>query len=249
MSPVYLLVLVLGCSLLEGQSVRVNGISHNDDRENEIQAEHPTTQATTTTSTQQIYLSDIHAVLREMSAVLAELKFDQRHTMIAVNNLESRLRASESKVEELKKKVEEESHINQGKKVAFSAALLASGSGNTGPYSTDITLVYKHIFTNIGNAYNPNTGIFTAPSRGVYAFRFDIHGGAGRTVGVNLYKKGQFVAGTHTIQDKGSVSSSKGVSLLLEVGDDVYIKLPAGKWLYDSGLHHSTFSGQMLFYV
>lgn len=43
------------------------------------------------------------------------------------------------------------------RKVAFSASLLASGEGNTD--NEDIVpLIYKNVFTNIGNHYNPNTG-------------------------------------------------------------------------------------------
>ncbi|KAL7835271.1 hypothetical protein SRHO_G00276180 [Serrasalmus rhombeus] len=109
MRAVSLLVL-LCCSLLEGQSVSVNDItlSHYEGRENQIQAEDPRTEPPATTSTQQSCQPDIHSVLREMSAALAELKVEQRHTTTAVSSMESRLRASESQVEELRKKVQEE---------------------------------------------------------------------------------------------------------------------------------------------
>ncbi|KAG9283506.1 complement C1q-like protein 2 [Astyanax mexicanus] len=296
MSAVYLLLLlVLGCSLLEGQSVRVNSITlrgseDRGDRENEIQAaENPTTEATTTTSTQQSCQQDIHSVLREMSAVLAELKVEQRHTTTAVNNLESRLRASESQVEELKKKSEEklndlktslnneveilkkenqeslkdlknslkitENNVNilkkenQERKVVFSASLSGGEWANHGPYSTDVTLVYKHVFINIGNAYNPVTGIFTAPVRGVYEFKIYVFGYSGRPVSVSLQKNGHHVTGAHALQDQHDVNSSNGVSLLLEVGDVVCVKVNANAWVYDNTNHVTTFSGQMLFPV
>ncbi|KAL6462609.1 hypothetical protein MHYP_G00290310 [Metynnis hypsauchen] len=90
MRAVSVLVL-LCCSLLEGQLV---SLSHYEGRENEIQAEDPKTEPPATTSTQQSCQPDIHSVLREMSAMLAELKVEQRHTM--------------SQMEELKKKVQEE---------------------------------------------------------------------------------------------------------------------------------------------
>ncbi|XP_036414564.1 uncharacterized protein LOC118799003 isoform X2 [Colossoma macropomum] len=300
MRAVSLLVL-LCCSLLEGQSVSVKDItlSHYEGKDNQIQAEDPRTERPATTSTQQSCQPDIHSALREMSAMLAELKVEQRHTTTAVNSMESRLRASESQVEELKRKNEEQSQINQAqtvnqstmearfgteleelkrksdeelkdlktsfkvtenqveslkqenqeRKVAFSASLTAGESGHTGPYSTLFPLIYKHIFTNIGKAYNPATGIFTAPVRGVYQFRFHIHGYSGRVVAVQLHKNGHQVAGTYAYQDQHRVSSSNGVSLLLEVGDVVCIKLHPNSWIYDSDFHHCTFSGHMLFSI
>lgn len=42
--------------------------------------------------------------------------------------------------------------------MAFSASLLAAGSGTLGPFNTHTPLVFRHVVTNIGNAYNPNTG-------------------------------------------------------------------------------------------
>uniref|UniRef100_A0AAZ3RLQ5 C1q domain-containing protein n=1 Tax=Oncorhynchus tshawytscha TaxID=74940 RepID=A0AAZ3RLQ5_ONCTS len=60
---------------------------------------------------------------------------------------ESRLTASESQVEELK--------VQLTSKVAFSASLAAPGQGgNTGPFNTGITLVYRNIYSNIGNIIN-----------------------------------------------------------------------------------------------
>ncbi|XP_039510592.1 cerebellin-2 [Pimephales promelas] len=141
---------------------------------------------------------------------------------------------------------------NQAPKVAFSASLLTSfGPQSVGPFDGDLhTLIYKHIFLNTGNAYDANTGIFTAPVRGVYVFRVfsKAFGNPLRAVTAGLFKNDQHIISTHGHQEAGFISSSNGVSLLLEKGDTVKVNLYAGQWIFDNGEHHhSTFSGHLLF--
>ncbi|KAM4610081.1 complement C1q-like protein 2 [Polymixia lowei] len=170
---------------------------------------------------QQTRVPDIHTVLREMNAMLAEQRVEIRHLQ----------------------------RDNEVKQVAFSASLLASGSGHTGPFNTQTTLIYKHVVTNIGNAYNPNTGFFIAPVRGAYHFQFYVHGHGhpSHGSGVVLFKNGHHIFVAYEHQATYSVNPSNGVSLLLEKGDIVFIRLLQNTRIYDSGNHHSTFSGHLLF--
>ena len=58
-----------------------------------------------------------------------------------------------SQVEELRREREKS-------RVSFSASLVTSGGGQYfGPFSRPTTLIYRHVFTNTGNTYNPNTGM------------------------------------------------------------------------------------------
>uniref|UniRef100_A0A8C6UCL1 C1q domain-containing protein n=1 Tax=Neogobius melanostomus TaxID=47308 RepID=A0A8C6UCL1_9GOBI len=132
--------------------------------------------------------------------------------------------------------------------VAFSASLLESGSGTLGPFNTHTTLVFKHVVSNIGNAYSPHTGIFTAPVRGAYHFEFYVmaHGGS-QNLGVVLLKNGEhiFIAGER--QTDGFGTAANGVTLLLEAGDVVSLRLYSNHIIFDNENHHSSFSGHLLF--
>ncbi|XP_025766430.1 uncharacterized protein LOC112847975 isoform X2 [Oreochromis niloticus] len=104
---------------------------------------------------QQPYPQDIHAVLRELTAALAEQR-------VKIAFLEKENQDHVTKLKELEKKeIETDKKVEQlqVKQVAFSASLLDQGHGDIGPFNTQITLIFKHVVTNIGNAYNPHTGM------------------------------------------------------------------------------------------
>ncbi|XP_076828195.1 complement C1q tumor necrosis factor-related protein 3-like [Brachyhypopomus gauderio] len=161
-----------------------------------------------------------------------------------VKAMEERLKQVEDEMRQLQSK-------NKASKVAFSASLLdTKGPTNIGPFNTGMTLIFKHVFTNIGEAYNPTTGIFTAPLKGVYVFRVfsKAVGSPAQAVTAGLFKNGEHVFSTHAHQTGGFYSTSNGVSLQLEKGDSIWVKLYAATWIFDNGEHHhSSFSGHLLF--
>ncbi|KAG9263150.1 complement C1q-like protein 2 [Astyanax mexicanus] len=133
-------------------------------------------------------------------------------------------------------------------KVAFS---FGSGLSNThGPFNVDTMLVFRKEFINIGNAYSPNTGVFTAPLRGVYFFRLNVLGSSSTSWTGGVFFKNQeqiFYLSEYPI-DGINEYASNAVSLLLEKGDLVYVKLLAGRHIRDNILdNYCTFNGFLLF--
>uniref|UniRef100_A0A3B3WB53 C1q domain-containing protein n=1 Tax=Poecilia mexicana TaxID=48701 RepID=A0A3B3WB53_9TELE len=140
-------------------------------------------------------------------------------------------------------------------KVAFSASLLNETDKYTGPFAILTTLVFKRVVTNIGDAYNPQTGVFTAPLRGAYHFQWCISSYKDETTAAVLVKNDQQVFSaweyrgffTTMNDDMGISSASNGASLLLEEGDAVSLRLFPLCVIFDYGLHISSFSGHLLF--
>ncbi|XP_063047212.1 complement C1q-like protein 4 [Engraulis encrasicolus] len=79
--------------------------------------------------------------------------------------------------------------------VAFYASLTGV-DGYTGPYDTMTTLVYKKVITNLGEAYNPATGIFVAPVKGIYHFAIYYHSPLRHYADLYLQKNGVTIATT-----------------------------------------------------
>ncbi|KAF3697072.1 Complement C1q-like protein 2 C1q and tumor necrosis factor-related protein 10 [Channa argus] len=192
----------------------------------------------------------ITAIETRMSAAesLAEelqMKNDAQASELAVtqqklSTLQQRLTDNELLVQELEKQQEVG-------KVAFSTSLLASGEGNT---SSDefVSLLFSNVITNIGNHYNPNTGHFTAPARGVYYFTFT--GFTAHTesaMRLRLVKNGNLIvfAGDCATSTDSEDNASNAAVLHLELGDVVAVQRAGTVW--DDQYHRTTFGGFLLF--
>uniref|UniRef100_A0A3B4D8P5 C1q domain-containing protein n=1 Tax=Pygocentrus nattereri TaxID=42514 RepID=A0A3B4D8P5_PYGNA len=133
-------------------------------------------------------------------------------------------------------------------KVAFS---YASGlNGDFGPHSSNVTLVFHKKITDVGKAFSPITGVFTAPLEGVYYFRFNLLGcSSSHRLAVCLYKNEMKILDV-TKHPKGEYTYAiGGVTLLLQKGDHVYIKLREQSQVFDNSDNHCTFSGFLLFSI
>lgn len=179
----------------------------------------------------------------EATLTASECQVEEQKDLLL--SLRATVEKQSSALQELRATVEELKRENRERpKVAFSASL----SETKGPYNTDITLVYKHVFTNTGNAYSPVTGIFKAPVSGIYYFRYTAFGFTSKHRRVSLYKGGQVMVTVtdHSTPHDGEDSGSNGVTLQLEEGEEVYTRLKAEHQVYDDGAHHTTFTGFLI---
>ncbi|XDV25808.1 hypothetical protein PO909_029661 [Leuciscus waleckii] len=216
---------------------------------------------TATVTEQKMNIKELTATVTEQKANIRELTATDTEQKTNIRALETQLREQQTFIlEEMNKKNDEISNLtqsqveelrkeNRDREIAFSASVMQSGGGYIGPFTSEITLTYRNIFTNIGNAYNPITGIFTAPLKGAYMFRVSVFGVGGILTTAAIVKNGKHVVIAHDIQAQAQdrLNSSNGVLLILEVGDVVYVRLWSGTRIYDDGNNHNTFSGFLLF--
>ena len=105
---------------------------------------------------------------------------------------------------------------------------------------------FEDVRVNRGHGYNPSTGVFTAPRKGLYHISCLILGMAGHAVHYQLnkndalYTKGYSRPGAHT-------SSTLSVIVEMTKGDRVFIRhRHTSSAQQITGHHHSTFSGYFL---
>ncbi|XP_028277040.1 collagen alpha-1(VIII) chain-like [Parambassis ranga] len=202
---------------------------------------------------------DIHAVLREMAASLAvqkeEIKSLQRkdtENLEKLNTESTQLRKQlQEQVTNLEKQKTEMDQLKQqlqAKQVAFSASLLPNDQTATlGPFNTFTPLIFKRVVTNIGNAYSPHTGIFTAPVRGLYHFEWHIGDHGPQPTGAVLYRNSEHIYIAYELQPSNFSSGSNAATLLLNPGDQVYLRQYINSQIFDNENHHTTFSGHLVF--
>ncbi|XP_049448442.1 heavy metal-binding protein HIP-like isoform X1 [Epinephelus fuscoguttatus] len=184
--------------------------------------------------------SDQKDTLTSTKSKISDLEKETADLQTRLSSSESELLLSKSRIDQL------ERENTERPKVAFYTAL--TDAGPLGPYNTDITLKYSKVFTNIGNAYNPATGFFTAPVKGVYYLQFTVCGNLQGSMGVELYKNNQQIMHNGERKEEGGAEYfTNSVVLELMAGDEIHLVLPSGDSVVDDVKNHSTFSGSLLF--
>lgn len=90
-------------------------------------------------------------------------------------------------------------------------------------------------------------GVFTAPHKGIYFFRFYAHAHVGNRMAVSLYKNSQEQCSVYHDKPESNANGSNGVVLMLEKDDEVYTQMWENSWVYDDDHSYTSFSGFLLF--
>lgn len=128
------------------------------------------------------------------------------------------------------------------KKIAFFVGL----SNNMGPVTEHTDIVFDQVITNIGHAYDVNTGRFTAPVNGTYQFNVIVSAQGRQKAAVMILKNGGMVATVWAESIPYWATASNIAILSLEKGDQVWLLL-LNRASYLHGYMYSTFSGFMIF--
>ncbi|KAL4237553.1 Complement C1q-like protein 2 [Mactra antiquata] len=85
---------------------------------------------------------------------------------------------------------------------------------------------FQQITTNIGSAYNINTGVFHCPVSGIYIVSCSAIGDFGHRVSVNVYQNGNIIARPYDggIDPAGHASGTDTAVVHANAGDEIYLK-------------------------
>lgn len=99
---------------------------------------------------------------------------------------------------------------------------MSKNEASPGPHHT---LIFNSVITNIGNAYNQYSGIFTVPSNGLYVLSYTITAYTSSNIPVEIVKNAGVIGSllTRTYSNyKHSVSSTVVVNM--NAGDVCYVR-------------------------
>ena len=115
---------------------------------------------------------------------------------------------------------------------------------DTSPGSGD-TIIFPDILLNLGEAYNSDTGVFTAPYGGIYLFTIQLCMDNGLRIEYGLVVDGVYMDIARYGDNYGGVSCHKLTkTLLLQTGNKAWIKVitrrSSGQILYHNDAHYWT---------
>ena len=123
-------------------------------------------------------------------------------------------------------------------KVAFTAGVTSdSSTWNSG------TLIFNSVILNVGNGYNPSTGVFTSPAAGTYVFYVTAVESIKQDLRVDIVLNSVSKVRTIGFHDAAFQTGTNMVVLNLKKGDSVWVRHYFGKGFYTDSVPITTFTG------
>ncbi|BFZ19649.1 hypothetical protein BsWGS_22688 [Bradybaena similaris] len=126
--------------------------------------------------------------------------------------------------------------------IAFTASLVENTKVAAGQ-----TVRYNNTITNIGNGYDTNTGIFTAPLAGLYGFQLSVLTQKSSEAWLELFVNEKYIISVNSKLASGFDAAVSFVLLTLKVGDRVQVKARSESLLFGRTTEqYCTFSGFLI---
>ena len=123
-------------------------------------------------------------------------------------------------------------------KVAFTAGVTSqSTTWNSG------TLIFNSVILNVGNGYNPSTGVFTPPVAGTYVFYVTAVEYEKTYLQVDIVLNSVSKVRTMGYNSAAYQTGTNMVVLNLQKGDSVWVRHYDGRGYYTNPVPFTTFTG------
>lgn len=131
--------------------------------------------------------------------------------------------------------------LDPNQEVAFTTSVTSSTSTwNSG------TLIFDEIITNVGNGYNPSTGVFTSPISGTYVFYVTAVDYGAKFLAIDIVLNSVSKARAYCSHSTTYQTGTNMVVLELQKGDSVWVRYAGGKGYATDSVPLTTFSGYLI---
>ena len=125
--------------------------------------------------------------------------------------------------------------------MAFTAGVTAtSTTWNSG------TLIFNSVILNVGNGYNPSTGVFTSPMTGTFVFYVTAVEYSKQYLMVDIVLNSVSKVRTIGESNAGYQTGTNMVVLNLQKGDSVWVRHYSGKGYFTDSVPITTFTGLLV---
>ena len=125
--------------------------------------------------------------------------------------------------------------------MAFTAGVTSvSTTWNSG------TLIFNSVILNVGNGYNPSTGVFTSPVAGTYVFYVTAVEYIKQYLMVDIVLNSLSKVRTIGESNASYQTGTNMVVLNLQKGDSVWVRHASGKGYYTNSVPITTFTGLLV---